>query len=144
MEWITSVAVPIVLGLVSAFGATVYANKKAVQRESRVSDETAKHAVRAYIKSLRDHADYLEARQMSYGDYDATREVINHSSLDEIRASYGAAAPYFHRITVLPDDHHPLSNAFPDYGTHPVEGADNFAARANAIQKVLDRGLRKG
>lgn len=79
---------------------------------------------------------------MVYGDWDPTRDVINTGGLDAVREAYNAAAPYFHRLRVLPEDKNPLRNEFPDYGHHPMEGSGNFYERANQIQAVLDRGLR--
>jgi hypothetical protein len=148
MEWIlTGIAVPIVLGVISAYGATWYSNKQSSEREERAADGRAKDAVRAYIRSLDDYADYLEARQMS-GQldgyvYDATKELISVGSQKAIRTAHAAAAPYFHRLIVEDADKNPLRNALPDDGTHPMAGAENYAVRAKEVQKVLDRGLKK-
>jgi hypothetical protein len=36
-----------------------------------------------------------------------------------------------------------LANALPDFGDHNMEGADNFYERAEHVQTVLDRGLKR-
>jgi len=141
MDWITGVVVPIVLGLVAAFGATWYSNKMAAQRAQREADDRAADAVRAYIRALRETSDYLEARGLRYQDWDPTKDVINHGGQEAVRAAYNAAAPYFHRLQVRDDDKKPLRNEFPDHGAHPMEGATAFHERAAKVQAVLDRGL---
>lgn len=142
MEWITGVAVPLLLGLLAAFGATWYSNKKSAQRLKREADENAANAVRAYIRSLRDTSDYLEAQAMAYGDWDPTKDLINHGGQTAVRDAYTAAARYFHRLDVRSEDKNPLRNEFPDYGQHPMDGAGSFHERANQIQAILDRGLK--
>jgi hypothetical protein len=142
VEWITDVAVPIVLGLLAAFGATWYSNKRSAERLQREADDRAADAVRAYIRALRDTSDYLEARAMRYGDWDPTKDVINHGGQQAVRDAFTAAAPHFHRLDVRTEDKNPLRNEFPDYGEHPMDGATSFHERANQIQTVLDRGLK--
>jgi hypothetical protein len=141
VEWITQVAVPLVLGLLAAFGATWYSNKKSAERLRREADDRAADAIRSYVRALRDTSDYLEAQALAYGDWDPTKSVINHGGQNAVRDAFNAAAPYFHRLQVLNEDNDPLRNEFPDYGEHPMAGAESFHDRANQIQAVLDRGL---
>lgn len=143
MEWITDVAVPIALGLLAAFGATWYSNKKNSQRLEREADDRATGAVRAYIRALRDTSDYLEARALAFADWDPTKDVINHGGQDAVRDAFNSAAPFFHRLQMHDEDKNPLRNEFPDYGEHPMEGAGSFHDRANQIQTILDRGLKR-
>lgn len=143
MQWITDVAVPVVLGLLAAFGATWYSNRKNAERLERENDERAENAIRLYIRVLRETSDYLEARAMAYGDWDPAKDVINHGGQDAVRDAFNAAAPYFHRLDVRSVDRNPLRNEFPDYGDHPMDGAGSFHRRANEIQTVLDRGLKR-
>jgi len=142
MEWITGVAVPIVLGLLAAFGATWYSNKRSAERLQREADDRAADAIRAYIRALRDTSDYLEARALSHADWDPTQDVISHGGKQAVRDAFTAAAPYFHRLDVRAEDKNPLRNEFPDYGQHAMDEAANFHQRANQIQAVLDRGLK--
>lgn len=130
------------LGLLAAFGATWYSNKKNAQRLKRDADDRVIDAVRSYIRALRDTSDYLEARALAHADWDPTNEVINHGGTEAVRAAFNAAAPFFHRLQVRNEDKNPLRNEFPDYGKHPMEGAGSFHDRANQIQTVLDRGLK--
>jgi type II secretory pathway pseudopilin PulG len=143
VQWITDVAVPIVLGLLAAFGATWYSNKKNAQRLEREADDRAAGAVRAYIRALRDTSDYLEARALAHGDWDPTEDVISHGGQDAVRDTFTAAVPFFHRLQVRDEDKNPLRNEFPNYGEHPMEGSGNFHDRAKQIQAVLDRGLKR-
>lgn len=142
MQWITGVAIPIVLGLLAAFGATWYSNKKNAERIKREADDRAADAVRSYIRVLRDTSDYLEARAMTYGNWDATKDIINHGGEVAVRDAFNAAAPYFHRLDVRNEDKNPLRNEYPNYGRDPMDGAGSFHERASQIQKVLDRGLK--
>jgi hypothetical protein len=143
VEWITGVAVPLVLGLLAAFGATWYSNKRNAERLEREADDRAADAVRSYIRALRDTSDYLEARAMAYGDWDPTRDVINHGGQAVVREAFNAAAPYFHRLEVRSEDKNPMRNEFPDFGEHPMHGSESFHDRARQIQTVLDRGLKR-
>jgi len=142
VEWITDVAVPVVLGLLAAFGATWYSNKKSGERAEHEADDRAGDAVRAYIRALRETSDYLEASAMAYGDWDPRRDLINHGGNSAVRTAFNAAAPYFYRLDVREEDRSPLRNEFPDYGDHSMEGAESFQQRADQIQTVLDRGLK--
>ena len=141
MEWITDVAVPLVLGLVAAFGATWYSNRKSAQRAVYEADERAADAIRAYIRVLKETSDYFEAQAMAYQDWDPSRDVINHGGREAVQAAFNVAAPYFHRLDVRPEDKFPLRNEYPGFGNHAMEGSENFYQRATEIQKVLDRGL---
>lgn len=85
MEWITDVAVPIVLGLLAAFGATWYSNERQVKRLQRETDDRAADAIRAYIRALHDTSDYLEATAMRFGVWDPTKDVINHGGQQAVR-----------------------------------------------------------
>jgi hypothetical protein len=143
VQWITDVTIPLILGLLAAFGATWYSNKKNAERIGREADDRAAGAVRSYIRALRDTSDYLEASGMAYGDWDPTKDVINHGGQVAVRDAFNAAAPYFHRLDVRSEDHNPLRNEFPDYGSHAMHGAGSFHDRADQIQKVLDRGLKE-
>jgi hypothetical protein len=144
MQWlVTGLAVPIVVGLLSAFGATWYSNKKTVERLRREADDRAADAVRAYIRALRNTAYYFEAQAQRYGDWNPARSIINPGGEDAVKAAFNAAAPYFHRLDVRPEDKFPLANALPDFGDHNMEGADNFYERAEHVQTVLDRGLKR-
>jgi hypothetical protein len=80
---------------------------------------------------------------MAYGDLDPAKDVINHGGQGAVRDAFNAAAPYFHRLNVRAEDKNPLRNEFPDYGEHPMDGAESFHDRANQIQRVLDRGLKR-
>ncbi|MGJ8720856.1 MAG: hypothetical protein ACSHW9_03320 [Salinibacterium amurskyense] len=142
MQWITDVAVPIVLGLLAAFGATWFSNNKNEKRLEREANDRATDAIRSYIRALRDTSDYLEARANTYEDWDPTKDVINHGGADAVRTAFNAAAPHFHRLDVRKEDNNPLRNEFPAYGEHPMIGAENFHTRANEVQTVLDRGLK--
>jgi len=144
VQWlVTGLAVPIVLGLLSAFGATGYSNKKAAERIQREADDRAADTIRAYIRALHNTSMHLEAQAQRYGDWDPSRDVISHGGKDVVRAAFAAAEPYFYRLDVRPEDNNPLVNAFPDYGEHAMAGADNFYDRATRIQTVLDRGLKR-
>jgi hypothetical protein len=142
VQWITDVAVPIVLGLLAAFGATWYSNKKNAERLERDADDQAATVIRSYIRVLHETSDYLEARALKFGDWDPTKEIISHGGRDAVRNAFNAAAPYFHRLDVRPGDKNPLRNEFPDFGADPMDGAESFHARAKEIQTVLDRGLK--
>jgi hypothetical protein len=141
MEWITGVVVPIGLGLLAAFGATWYSNRKNDRRLQQEANDRAADAVRGLIRALRDTSDDLEARAMKVGGWDPTKDVINHGGQDAVRAAFTEAAPYFHRLRVLTTDNKPLRNEFPDYGSDPMAGSESFHERAEQIQAVLDRGL---
>ena len=141
MQWITGVVVPVVLGLLAAFGATWYSNRMSTKRHEREADDQASDAVRLYIRALRATADHLEASAMKYGDWDPTKDIINRGGPDAVRTAFNEAAPYFHRLDVRKNDQNPLRNEFPDYGNHPMEGAENYYDRADRIERVLDRGL---
>jgi hypothetical protein len=142
VQWITDVAVPIALGLLAAFGATWFSNRKNTQRIEREANDRAADAIRAYIRTLHDTSGFLEARAIGNGGgWDPTNDVINHGGQAAVRDAYNAAAPYFHRLDVREADKNPLRNEFPDYGSHAMEGADNFHLRAKQVQTVFDRGL---
>ncbi|WP_105035892.1 hypothetical protein [Cryobacterium aureum] len=143
MQLITDVAVPIILGLLAAFGATWYSNKKNAERLEREADDQAAATIRLYIRVLDETSDYLEAQALKYGDWDPRKDIINQGGKDAVRDAFNAAAPYFHRLDVRDDDKNPLRNEFPDYGAHPMDGAESFNARAKQIQSVLDRGLKR-
>ncbi len=142
MEIITGIVVPLVLGLLAAFGATWYSNRQSARRTQREADDRAADAVRAYIRALSATADHLEAKAMAYEGWDPSDDVINHGGPDAVRTAYNAAEPYFHRLQVRDEDGNPLRNEYPTYGNHPMDGAENFATRAKQIQAILDRGLR--
>ena len=141
MNWITDVVIPILLGLVSAFGATWYSNKRSTERLKREANDRVADAIRSYIRALRETSDFLEARAQSYGGHDPSSGVINHGGETAVREAFDAAAPHFHRLDVREEDGKPLRNEFPDYGNAPMDGSENFYKRANQIQIVLDRGL---
>lgn len=142
MELTTDILIPVALGLLSAFGATWYSNRKSAQQLKRANDERASDAVRAYIRALNETSDHLEAEALKFGGWDPTSSVINPGGLDAVRAAFNVAAPFFHRLQVRASDNNPLRNEFPDYGDHPMDGSENYAARAKEIQAVLDRGLK--
>jgi hypothetical protein len=52
VQWITDAAIPIALGLVSAFGATWYSNRKNAEKLERQANDRAADAIRAYIRVL--------------------------------------------------------------------------------------------
>ncbi|GAA1732802.1 hypothetical protein [Microbacterium paludicola] len=144
MEWIlTGVVVPLVIAGITAFGATLYTNRRADRRETKREDEVARAAVRAFIRELRNVADYLEEDEITRGSgRGADMTIIDPGGKEAIRDAYRRAAPYFHRLAVRDDERVATSNSFPDFGRWAMEGSDNFYERARLLQKVLDRGLR--
>lgn len=142
VQWIADVVVPLIVGLLAAFGATWYSNKKNAERLERDADDRAANAIRTYIRALRETSDYLEAQASTYDDWDATADVISHGGKEAVRAAYDVASPHFHRLDVREEDGNPLRNEFPGYGAHPIEGAGNFHVRAEQIQSILARGLK--
>lgn len=142
MQWITDAAIPIALGLVSAFGATWYSNRKNTERLEREANDRAADAIRAYIRVLHETSEHLEARAIGGGGWDPTKDLINHGGQAAVLAAYNTAKPFFHRMDVRETDKNPLQNTFPDYGDGPMDGAGNFHIRAKQVQAVLDRGLK--
>jgi hypothetical protein len=138
MPWLSDIVVPIVLGLLSAFGATAYSNWHNDKRRQLEDDARAEDAVRDYIRALRDTSASLEAQAMHLEG-----QVISAGGRDVVLRAYGAAAPYFHRLQVKDSDKNPLRNEFPDPGFDPMDGSGSYHERANQVQVVLGRGLKK-
>ncbi|WHE37817.1 hypothetical protein [Microbacterium sp. BDGP8] len=142
MEWfITGVLVPVVIAAVTAFGATWYATGHADRRERRQSDRAATDAIRRYIRALSNRADYLEEVAIAAGHWDPDASIIDPGSDEEVRAAYQGAASFFYRLNVGEGERAGISNTMPDLGHHAMEGAGNFAERAELLQQALDRGL---
>lgn len=142
MEILSDVLVPVLLGLVSAFGATAYTNHLVARREIRHQDDAAEDAIRAYANALGNYSSYLEEVAIASGNWDPDKTVMETSSGDKIRAAWLSAQPYFHRLKVEEGEHAATSNSFPDRGEHAMAGSENFHERAELIRSVLARGLK--
>lgn len=142
MDVLTGIIVPIILGLVSAFGATAYTNRLAAKREARNIDAVAEAAIRAYANALGNYSNYLEEVAIAGGHWDPAKTLMETGSADKIRAAWLGAQPYFHRLQVRDDEKAATSQGFPEMGEHAMEGAENFYERAELVRKVLGRGLQ--
>lgn len=142
MDWLTAVIVPIILGGLSAFGATTYTNHLARMREQQAEDRVAAASIRAYANALMNYSDYLEERALFGGYLDPTQQVMDAGGVDDIRSAWRNAQPYFHRLWIRDGEREAISNSMPDHGDDPMDGAGNFAARAKQVVSILDRGLQ--
>jgi len=127
----------VVVAAATAFGATHHADT----RERKQNDQSASDAIRRYIGALNNRADYLEEVAIVGRHWDPDKTVIDPGSDAEVRAACRDAAPCFHRLNIGEGERPAISNTMPEPGHQPMNGAGNFAERAQLLETVLNRCL---
>lgn len=150
MEWLTGVSVPVLIGLVSSFGATWYTNRQQVKNELRAERTRSAQAIRAYVREVRKRAADLEEEEInSYGrtaqtPYDGRSYFLDPGSTSSVRAAPAAAEPHLHLLKTDPkvvEECWATGNTIPGDGKDRMEDSDAYAKRADCLEIILQRGL---